>query len=97
MPRTGHAHRKYKGQEDTEDPRYKKYLRHVKQFENGYPCNVRLSIGSEDMDMLELRIRHYIANEEIRDRDPAKTAKRIDGIEHPVFAAQQQQCRKNKT
>ena len=68
---------KYKGQEDTEDPRYKKYLRHVKQFENGYPCNVRLSIGSEDMDMLELRIRHYIANEEIRDRGPAKTAKRI--------------------
>ncbi len=68
---------KYKGHEDTKDPSYQKYLRHVKQFENGYPCNVRLSIGSEDMDMLELRIRHYIANEEIRDRDPAKTAKRI--------------------
>lgn len=68
---------RYKEHRDPEDPGYQKYIRHVKQFEKGYPCNVRLSIGSEDMDMLELRIRHYIANEEIRDRDPAKTAKRI--------------------
>lgn len=68
---------RYRDCKDPEDPGYQKYLRHVKQFENGYPCNVRLSLGSEDLDMLELRIRHYVANEEIRDRDPARTAKRI--------------------
>lgn len=68
---------RYRDCKNPEDPNYQKYARHVKQFENGYPCNVRLSLGSEDLDMLELRIRHYVANEEIRDRDPAKTAKRI--------------------
>lgn len=71
---------RYRDCKNPEDPGYQKYLRHVKQFENGYPCNVRLSLGSEDLDMLELRIRHYVANEETRDRDPAKTAKRIEEL-----------------
>lgn len=68
---------RYRDYKDQEDPGYKKYLLHVRQFENGYPCKVILSLGNEDLDRLDLRIRHYIANEEIRDRDPAKTAKHI--------------------
>lgn len=68
---------KYKNFTDHESAEYKKYLTHVKQFENGYPCNVRLSVGTEDLDKIDLRIRHYIANEEVRDRDPVRTAERI--------------------
>lgn len=68
---------RYKDCKDQEDQGYKKYLLHVRQFENGYPCKVILSLGNEELDRLDLRIRHYIANEEIRDRDPAKTAKHI--------------------
>lgn len=68
---------KYKNCEDPEDPGYKKYILHVRQFENGYPCKVVLSLGNEDLDRLDIKIRHYIANEEIRDRDPAKTARHI--------------------
>lgn len=71
---------RYKDYKNAEDPGYKKYLLHVKQFENGYPCKVILSLGNEDLDRLDLRIRHYIANEEIRDRDPAKTAKHISEL-----------------
>lgn len=71
---------RYKDYKNPEDPGYKKYLLHVKQFENGYPCKVILSLGNEELDRLDLRIRHYIANEEIRDRDPAKTAKHISEL-----------------
>lgn len=67
----------YKDYKNQKDQDYKKYLLHVKQFENGYPCKVILSLGNEELDRLDLRIRHYIANEETRDRDPAKTAKHI--------------------
>lgn len=68
---------KYSNYGDTESEDYKKYLLHVKQFEKGYPCKVILSTGSTDSDNLDLRIRHYVANEEVRERNPAETAKRI--------------------
>lgn len=68
---------KYKNEENTETEDYKKYVSHIKQFEKGYPCKVILSTGNLDTDNIDLRIRHYVANEEVRDRDPAETAKRI--------------------
>lgn len=70
---------KYKDSKDTDSPDYEDYVKNVKMFENGYPCKVKHSIGNEELDELDLKIRHYVANEEVRnkDKDPVKTAERI--------------------
>ena len=81
---------KYKNlKDDSED--YKKYLRNVQPFENGYPCNVKIknnnNLPDDDADLVEqlnAEIRLIIANESGRDKDPAATKKHIDKL-HQLY------------
>lgn len=87
----------YKDTTESESKDYKDYFRNVKQFETGYPCNVKQTIekkenliagennsqldGLSKVDQIEMRIRHFVANEEVRkNKDPQKTAQRINEL-----------------
>lgn len=67
----------YKNFNNTESKEYKNYLKHIKYFENGYPCNVKRNSNDDELDKLYARVRNRIANEEVRDYDPARKAERI--------------------
>lgn len=79
---------KYHEYEDTDSEEYKKYLRNVKQFEDGYPCNVKTqnhdeSLSekqSETLDQIDTEIRLIIANELSRGKDTVRTKKHIDRL-----------------
>ena len=65
------------------DPDYQMYLLNVKQYvDEGYPCNVKRqsSLTNEEMtekerviSQIESKIRLRLANEEVRNQDPART------------------------